>query len=213
MIEFSYELSRRAGKVGTPERPLSDLGLRSYLAYWIATIVRFLRRLLSVLPPTLSQSSSKVFDTALISAAHRDITPSADQDNGPLRRAKRRKSTKGWDGEIHANGELPTAPDSVIDDPLFTSLRSFVTSTNADGSATTHVIVKCTLSDIARATNLRLEDATFAMNECGMLRLRGKEGEEEEQDDMIVVTRDMIEEIARERGVKRMCMDLPHVLL
>lgn len=43
MIEFSYELSRRAGKIGTPERPLSDLGLRSYLTYWVSTIIRFLR--------------------------------------------------------------------------------------------------------------------------------------------------------------------------
>jgi len=91
MIEFSYELSRRAGKVGTPERPLSDLGLRSYLAYWIATIIRFLRRLLSVLPPSLTQSSSKIFDTALMSAAHRDTTPSPDQENGSLRRTKRKK--------------------------------------------------------------------------------------------------------------------------
>lgn len=44
MIEFSYELSKRAGKIGTPERPLSDLGLRSYLTYWVSSIVRFLRR-------------------------------------------------------------------------------------------------------------------------------------------------------------------------
>jgi histone acetyltransferase HTATIP/histone acetyltransferase MYST1 len=43
MIEFSYELSRRAGKVGTPERPLSDLGLRSYLAYWVGALIRFFR--------------------------------------------------------------------------------------------------------------------------------------------------------------------------
>ena len=40
---LGYELSRRAGKVGTPERPLSDLGLRSYLAYWVSTLIRFFR--------------------------------------------------------------------------------------------------------------------------------------------------------------------------
>jgi hypothetical protein len=38
-----YEVSRRGGKIGTPERPLSDLGLRSYLTYWVATLIRFFR--------------------------------------------------------------------------------------------------------------------------------------------------------------------------
>ena len=40
---LGYELSRRAGKIGTPERPLSDLGLRSYLTYWVSTLIRFFR--------------------------------------------------------------------------------------------------------------------------------------------------------------------------
>lgn len=42
-----YELSRRTGRVGTPERPLSDLGLRSYLTYWVATLIRFFRCVLT----------------------------------------------------------------------------------------------------------------------------------------------------------------------
>lgn len=98
-------------------------------------------------------------------------------------------------------------------DPLFKSLRTFTTSQNPDGSATTHVGVKCTLADLARATNLRIEDAAFAMNECGLLRVRGKNGREADGPEMIVVTREMVEQVAKERGVKKACLILLHVLL
>jgi len=215
-FDFSgYELCRRAGKVGTPERPLSDLGLRSYLAYWIATIVRFLRRLLSVLPPNVGQIEGTALDVARISAGSGEVPASPMEFSGisPGPKRKRRKSVKGWDGEIDIDLDLPTAPDSVMDDPLFKSLRTFTTSQNPDGSATTHVGVKCTLADLARATNLRIEDAAFAMNECGLFRVRGKNGREADGPEMIVVTRKMIEQVAKERGVKKACLILPHVLL
>ena len=38
LIDFSYLLSKRENKFGTPERPLSDLGHSTYFAYWTQKI-------------------------------------------------------------------------------------------------------------------------------------------------------------------------------
>ncbi|EAN96319.1 putative histone acetyltransferase [Trypanosoma cruzi] len=44
LIELSYELSRREGRIGSPEKPLSDLGEKLYLGYWGDVIVSALAR-------------------------------------------------------------------------------------------------------------------------------------------------------------------------
>ena len=137
---------------------------------------------------------------------------------------------------------------------MWTALRTVETRANADGSATTHVVVRCTLADVARACNLRVEDAAFALNECGLLVRRlpppapnpttnlnanAKQNSVDAQGgteavagtgagagsnnnnnsnnnnvgETLAITREMVEAVARERDVKRMCMDLAHVLL
>ncbi|XP_023204750.1 histone acetyltransferase KAT7 isoform X1 [Xiphophorus maculatus] len=42
LIDFSYLLSKVEEKVGSPERPLSDLGLISYRSYWKDVLLRYL---------------------------------------------------------------------------------------------------------------------------------------------------------------------------
>ena len=42
LISFSYELSKREEKVGSPEKPMSDLGQQAYKPYWNSVIADFL---------------------------------------------------------------------------------------------------------------------------------------------------------------------------
>uniref|UniRef100_A0A8C6TJU1 Histone acetyltransferase n=1 Tax=Neogobius melanostomus TaxID=47308 RepID=A0A8C6TJU1_9GOBI len=45
LIDFSYLLSKREGQPGSPEKPLSDLGRLSYMAYWKSVVLECLHEL------------------------------------------------------------------------------------------------------------------------------------------------------------------------
>jgi hypothetical protein len=42
LMGISYELSKRDGRIGGPEKPLSELGRKGYTRFWEATIARFI---------------------------------------------------------------------------------------------------------------------------------------------------------------------------
>jgi len=43
LIDFSYKMSEIEGKIGTPERPLSEFGLVSFRNYWTTTIINVIK--------------------------------------------------------------------------------------------------------------------------------------------------------------------------
>merc|ERR1712170_189590 len=45
LINFSYEISVKDNQIGTPERPLSDLGKAAYLSYWAQRIIKWIQQL------------------------------------------------------------------------------------------------------------------------------------------------------------------------
>ncbi|EPX70690.1 histone acetyltransferase Mst2 [Schizosaccharomyces octosporus yFS286] len=66
LIEFSYLLSKAEGKYGSPEKPLSDLGLLSYRSYWKKRVAETLLGMSSTMSiENIAQATSMVCDDVI----------------------------------------------------------------------------------------------------------------------------------------------------
>ncbi|CAE6447871.1 unnamed protein product [Rhizoctonia solani] len=186
LIEFSYELSRRAGKLGTPERPLSDLGLRSYVSFWISVLVRFFRTI-TPLPvedeqehpgsqigansetasghnPTISEAGSAPIPSSL-SPSRPDHRPS-QQRHVPLD-----SGTKQADPTVE-RGRILHSHSALVDTFGDIAYHTRSESKGPSNSGVKHRTVRCGLEDIAHATHLRPDDIALALREAGLLTQR-----------------------------------------
>ena len=108
LMEYSYYLSRSAAVAGTPERPLSALGLRGYVAFWTAQVVRTLQLAYTPTAPAAPRIR------ALLAG-----TPVPPPANPP----KPRKTARGWAGEVvkdtavaeHAPPLPPLPPTTTLE--------------------------------------------------------------------------------------------------
>lgn len=55
----SYELSRREDRIGGPEKPLSDLGRKGYMQFWIARVARTVLGLRNKSTPSVSELAER----------------------------------------------------------------------------------------------------------------------------------------------------------
>eukprot|EP00866_Antonospora_locustae_P001217 jgi/Antlo1/1217/2515 len=58
LMDFSYLLSRKEGKIASPEKPLSDLGLLGYRSYWKETIIDLLKQVKKISIKEISAHTS-----------------------------------------------------------------------------------------------------------------------------------------------------------
>ena len=103
---------------------------------------------------------------------------------------------------------VPDTNSYALEDSVYTQQRWMRASVNSDGSVTTHAFVKCTLEDMSKATGIRMEDIAFALHESGML----KHMEVQESQNVVVVSRKVVEDTAKRFNVKRMVMEAQCVL-
>lgn len=197
---------------GSPPSSDSSGTLSTTQSFYLSYSPEIKSQLLSTLPPDLPpiKTVGHLPDLSHLRVDAGTTLPS------PQKRAKR---TKGWDGESAATSSpeggsaSPAAQDTLgagAGPAAHMQLeRVYETVPAPDGSAAVHVVARCSLAELARATNLRVEDAAFVLNECGLLIQRNGEGDAM----TIAISREMVETVARERNVKRMCIDFTKVLL
>ena len=200
LIEFSYALTRRRGPCpGTPERPLSRLGLASYQAYWTGVLVRHFRELFARANGGGSGGGTGRGANGVAPGGAEGATPSK----------RRRKG--GFDGELP--GVSPTKPGAAAVRP------AAVDCEDEDAFE-----VPTTLEEVAAAVNVRAEDVAFALVESGLAQWRtvaaademgegGGAGGGEGRWLEVVVSPELVEQVAAERRVRPGIMQEVYVLL
>lgn len=196
-----YELSARTQslrRAGTPERPLSDLGLRGYLQFWTSVLIRYFRLIF------YTRNDPRLVDP-------RDFT----QLNSS-KAVSHKKHTKGWQGEaeeeeasndallaIASSTPATAGPGPTVsrimhmqDMPSSSANNDAIGTQNSGGPLTTNAAngesvggaqepastvaglvpddfeMRFSLAEIANATRLREDDVSFTLLHAGLARFR-----------------------------------------
>jgi hypothetical protein len=145
LVEYSYYLSRHAGVAGTPERPLSELGLKGYIAFWSAQMVRTLQ---AAFAP----------DGVQVRRALCGLEPEVSAQ--PARASKRRRGGRGWAGEARSSPPPVALTDVVL--PPVVSLATLAAAAGLRVDDATLALAHAGLLEHASGTQFVLSSAAVA---------------------------------------------------
>ncbi|KAK4056440.1 hypothetical protein OIO90_002583 [Microbotryomycetes sp. JL221] len=196
LIEFSYELSNRFSDTpGTPERPLSDLGLKGYLNVWTSILVRFFREVFktgeSLIDSTTSNKPNmkRLFDTFEQDDNEFDENSNLKQNEmKPLTRMNTklslRRNSQGQAMSLvvastTSNGSPHHQQQTTNIKTRFHSPSHSIDYLQNDEQTqpddeTKRFEWKTTLEQISLNVNLRSEDVAFTLIQSGLASLRIK---------------------------------------
>lgn len=201
---------------GTPERPLSDLGQKGYIAHWTAVLVRYFRAVFALRSEPPSIESFMPSRNGISVSPTKSTTPGAGDDDAERERRKRQRRSKGWDGELPAGtATLAASPAKAF---TLRSSRSKAPRRGRVDPVDGSFAFPTTLEELADAVNLRPEDVAFALVESGLAQWRRgtlageddvkvEEGEPASDVELeLLITPELVEEVALACRVKPMPM-------
>ncbi|KAK3691907.1 SAS complex subunit [Vermiconidia calcicola] len=107
LIAASYELGKREGRFGGPERPLSALGLKGYVSFWCGEVVRYIMSVPMKRPVTIKNISDETWilpEDVVVALKEMDVVEQRKTASGNV--VVNRGKVRAW-AEKHGVGARP----------------------------------------------------------------------------------------------------------
>ncbi|CAG8624271.1 5623_t:CDS:2 [Paraglomus brasilianum] len=155
LIELSYELSKKEGRVGTPERPISNLGLCAYRSYWTRTLLSVLKELRINVRKTEEQQNNTKDVKRTVGLVNEEIVVS--------------KVSTEDKGTVSSNDTKESVPSVEGTDPSISdSLPSLSRQSIHDHDLHNHVQIS--INDLSSITSIRQDDVIHTLKSLGFLK-------------------------------------------
>lgn len=119
LIGASYELSKREGRIGGPEKPLSELGRKGYIKFWEARIADAILRTKMKTTMTVEGLATRCWllpEDAMAALKSMDLLEKSKKSDGSLVVSKAR--VKEWVAMSSVDLSSPVSAEGFIEDAM-----------------------------------------------------------------------------------------------